>query len=110
MAHEVTGTVIRIGNTVKVSERFTKRELIVEIADNPKYPQPVQFEASKDRCDLLDKVRVGDEVRIDYDLRGRKWESPQGEVKYFNTLNVWKVEVTKAAPASPVANSDEIPF
>ena len=51
------------------------------------------FQATGDRCEQLDDIRVGDEVKLEFSLRGREWRSPSGEVKYFNTLDVWKVEL-----------------
>lgn len=110
MGYEVkSGIVHFIGATKQVSERFSKRELVIEIADNPKYPQFVQFEATGDRCERLDGVKRGDEVELEFNLRGREWKSPSGEVKFFNTLDVWKVKVIKAAPA-PIDGGEALPF
>jgi hypothetical protein len=92
MGIEATGKLHTIFDTKQVSERFTKREFVVELTDNPKYPQVVLFQLTGDRCTQLDGLRVGDAVRIDFSLRGREWRSPQGDVKYFNSLDVWKVE------------------
>jgi len=92
MGIEATGKLHTIFETKQVSERFTKREFVVELLDNPKYPQVVLFQLTGDRCAQLDGLRVGDAVRIDFSLRGREWRSPQGDVKYFNSLDVWKVE------------------
>jgi Domain of unknown function (DUF3127) len=92
MGLEATGKLHTIFETKQVSERFSKREFVVELTDNPKYPQVVMFQLTGDRCAQLDGLRVGDAVRVDFSLRGREWRSPQGEVKYFNSLDVWKVE------------------
>jgi hypothetical protein len=94
---ETTGKLHTIFDTKQVSERFTKREFVVELNDNPKYPQVVQFQLTGDRCSQLDGMRVGDEVRIEFSLRGREWRSPSGELKYFNSLDVWKIEPARAA-------------
>lgn len=96
MGMEATGKLHTIFETKQVSERFTKREFVIELADNPKYPQVVLFQLTGDRCAQLDDLRVGDEVRIEFSLRGREWRSPKGEVKYFNSLDVWKVEAARA--------------
>lgn len=97
MGYTATGKIHCIGETIRVSERFTKREIVIEIADNPKYPQLVQFEAAKDRCQLLDGLRPGDTVTIDFNLRGREW-SRGGESRFFNTLDVWRVELARDKP------------
>jgi single-strand DNA-binding protein len=91
MAMEVTGKLRAIFDTKQVSERFTKRELVLELTDG-KYPQSVLFQLTGDRCAVLDQFQVGDEVRLEFNLRGREWRSPQGDVKYFNSLDVWRIE------------------
>lgn len=113
--YEATGIVRDIAGTVEVSDKFQKREFVVEIADNPKYPQKVQFQATGDRCSLLDRVSVGDTVKIEFDLRGREWRSPKGEIKHFNSLDAWKIDVTIRAPGahnSPkqAGPEDDLPF
>jgi hypothetical protein len=100
MGIEVSGKLHTINETKQVSERFSKREFVVELADNPKYPQLVLFQLTGDRCSQLDELKVGDEVRIEFSLRGREWRSPQGELKYFNSLDVWKLEPARARRAS----------
>jgi hypothetical protein len=92
MGIEANGKLHTIFETKQVSERFTKREFVIELADNPKYPQVVLFQLTGDRCAQLDELSVGDQVRIEFSLRGREWRSPSGELKYFNSLDVWKIE------------------
>src|SRR5262245_14156876 len=91
MAMEVTGKLRVIFETKQVSERFTKREFVLELVDG-KYPQTVLFQLTGDRCANLDQFQVGDEVRLEFNRRGREWRNPQGEVKYFNSLDVWRIE------------------
>lgn len=94
MAMEVTGKLRTIFDTKQVSERFTKREFVLELADG-KYPQSVLFQLTGDRCAALDQFQIGDELRLEFNLRGREWKSPQGDVKYFNSLDVWRIEGTR---------------
>jgi hypothetical protein len=77
------------GETVAVSDKFKKREFVGTVEGS--YPQDIQFQLSQDKCNLLDNFQVGEEIEIEYNLRGREWTNPQGETKYFNTLEVWKV-------------------
>ena len=95
MAFDVVGKLHVVNETKQVSARFTKREFVVEVPDG-KYPQMIQFQLSGDRCAVLDDFRVGDQVRVTFNLRGREWKSPQGETKYFNSLDVWKLEAARA--------------
>src|SRR3954464_4205209 len=97
MGMEVNGRLHAIYETKQVSERFAKREFVLELADNPKYPQTVLFQLTGDRVTQLDGRNIGDQVRIEFSLRGREWRSPQGEVKYFNSLDVWRIEPASAA-------------
>ena len=123
MGIEATGKLHAIFETKQVSERFTKREFVIEIADNPKYPQLVLFQLTGDRVSQLDGLRAGDQVRIEFSLRGREWRSPAGEVKYFNSLDVWKLEPLRAGrgvdsrdldvppPGEPIGpGPDDLPF
>jgi len=92
MAMEATGKLHTIFDTKQVSERFSKREFVVEMSDNPKYPQMVLFQLTGDRCAQLDELHIGDQISLEFSLRGREWKSPSGEIKYFNSLDVWRVE------------------
>ena len=109
MGMEAVGKLHTIFETKQVSERFSKREFVVELADNPKYPQLVLFQLTGDRCAQLDEFKQGDEVRIEFSLRGREWRSPQGELKYFNSLDVWKLESARgnrrASGSGPASQS-----
>jgi len=106
MGIEATGKLHTIFETKQVSERFSKREFVLELADNPKYPQTVLFQLTGDRCAQLDEMRVGDQVRVEFSLRGREWRSPSGEVKYFNSLDVWKIEPARAARGQRAGGGD----
>jgi hypothetical protein len=92
MAMQISGKLHATFEAQQVTQRFRKREFVVELGDNPDYPQFVMFQLTGDRCDHIDGFKIGDEVNIEFNLRGREWNSPQGETKYFNSLDVWKIE------------------
>ncbi|TAE50933.1 MAG: DUF3127 domain-containing protein [Bacteroidetes bacterium] len=101
MAMTVRGKLHKKFPTVDVSDRFRKREFVIEIVDgNPMYPQYVTFQLTQDKCGVIEDVPQGSTLDVDFNLRGREWKSPQGEIKYFNTLEAWRV-VTAAAESSP---------
>ena len=75
---EITGKLLECMDTVQVSERFRKREFVLEYADNPEYPEYIKFELAQDRCELLDSFQPGQKVRVDFDLKGRRWTDPKG--------------------------------
>lgn len=99
---KIKATVKRVGQTAQVSEKFSKRELVVEIADD-KYPQVVSFEFTQDKCALLDGVMEGQEVEVSFALRGREWTNENGDVRVFNTLNAFRVEGMEKVQAPVVA-------
>lgn len=106
----VKGVLHAVFLTVAVSDKFTKREFVLVVADNPSYPQYVSFQLTQDKCPLLDMFQVGSEVEVHFNLRGRSWVSPQGETKYFNTLEAWRilpVGLANQAPP-PVVNNTPV--
>lgn len=76
----------------QVTQRFRKREFVLELDGASRYPQYVQFQLTGDRCEVLDDFEAGHEVKVEFSLRGREWTSPKGEVRYFNSLEVWSVD------------------
>ncbi|MBI1838651.1 MAG: DUF3127 domain-containing protein [Flavobacteriia bacterium] len=97
---KLNGIVKVINATVQVSEKFAKREFVVTDASSM-YPQDILFQSTQDKCSLLDGFQVNDQVEVSFNLRGREWTSPQGEVKYFNTLEAWRIE--KIGVTAPVS-------
>ncbi|MBN8694188.1 MAG: DUF3127 domain-containing protein [Bacteroidetes bacterium] len=88
---EVTGILKMKFDTQKVSDRFSKREFVLTTEATSPYPQHVSFQLTQDKCNLLDQYNIGDEMKIQFNLRGREWNGPQG-IKYFNTLEAWRIE------------------
>ena len=87
----ITGKVVHISEEVKITDTFSKREVIVDDSDNPTYPNPLKIEFHKDKCSLLDSLSVGQKVTIEVNHRGREWVNPKGEKVYFNSINGWKI-------------------
>jgi len=106
---ELKGKVKVVFETTQVSEKFSKRDVVIE--DNSgMYPQVLSIQFTQDKCALLDGINVGDEVTISINLKGREWTSPQGEVKYFNSIEGWKIQRGAAAPSSAPASQEDMPF
>ncbi len=91
---EVIGKVRVINAEQQVSASFKKRELVV--ATEEQYPQYISINFVQDKCDLLNGLNVGDAVKVGINLRGREWVDPNGETKYFNDIQGWRVEKTGA--------------
>ena len=84
---EVKGKIKLIKNTQVISEKFSKREFVV--ITEGEHAQHISMEFILDKCDLLDTYSVGDLVNVSINLKGREWTDPKGEVKHFNTIQVW---------------------
>jgi single-strand DNA-binding protein len=99
---KLEGKIVAIMPTQVVSEKFSKREFVVETPDQ--YPQQILFQLTQDKCSLLDSLQVGQEVDVHLNIRGRSWQNPQGETKYFNTLEAWKIDVLGATAQPHIAD------
>lgn len=99
---EVIGTMKVKFDTQRVSEKFQKREFVLTTEANTPYPQHVSFQVTQDKCSVLDQFNEGEEIKVQFNLRGREWNGPQG-IKYFNTLEAWRIERAQAGSSAPQA-------
>jgi len=124
MAYKAEGRVHKIFDTEQKTATFSAREFVIEVQDG-QYPQMVKFQLTQDKCALMDDVNEGDQVVVDFDLRGREWND-----KFFTNLNAWRVtaaggsdggadsggapaDSSKYPPSATDANADfddDIPF
>jgi len=95
---KITGTIKTIMDTIQVSDSFKKREFVITDASGM-YPQDILFQLTQDKCTLVEGYNVNDQVDVSFNIRGREWISPQGEKKYFNTLDAWRVDRSNGAAA-----------
>ncbi len=100
---EVIGKIKLINETKTYGEDFRKREIVITTV--AQYPQVLSIEFIKDKCSLLDNFKADQTVKIGINLRGREWENPEGETKYFNTIQGWRIEET-----DEVKEENDLPF
>ena len=94
---EVQGRIKMIDETKTYgSNGFRKREMVVTTEEQ--YPQHIMIEFVQDKCDILNAYQVGQQVKVSINLRGREWVNPQGETKYFNSIQGWRIENLSSAP------------
>lgn len=108
---ELQGTIRRIGKTETFGSGFQKRELV--LLTDEQYPQPISIEFLQDKTALLDQVKEGDKVKIGINIRGREWTSPDGQVKYFNSITGWRLDKIDAGAkqgAKPAPAEDKNGF
>ena len=88
----VQGTIYKVGEVQKISDKFQKREVVIRTGGD--YPQLIGCQLTQDRCNLIDERNVGDEVDASINLRGREWTNPKdNSVRYFNTIEIWQVDI-----------------
>lgn len=87
---ELIGTIKKIGEIQTFASGFQKSELV--LLTDEQYPQPISIEFLQDKCDLISYHKEGSKVKVGINIRGREWTSPQGEVKYFNSIVGWRIE------------------
>jgi len=106
---ELQGTVKKITEIQTFASGFQKREMV--LLTQEQYPQPINIEFLSDKINLLDNVSEGENVKVGINIRGREWTSPQGEVKYFNSITGWRIEKVfdNATPANePVTSTSAV--
>jgi hypothetical protein len=116
MSYEITGKLIEKYNEVTISDKFKKREFILEKKENSngfEFIDFIKFQLTQDKCAILDPYAIGDELKVNFNLRGRKWEK-DGKVSYFTNLEAWKIEKIDqhdtSSPASQQSPYDEPPM
>lgn len=125
MNYEVTGKLIYKEATQKISDRFQKREFVIEVENekNPQWNDFVKVQLIQDRCDLLETIQLNENIKVYFNLRGRKLEN-NGQVSYFTNLEGWRIEKVQAeapmmgAPVPeykvedipPMPEADDLPF
>lgn len=124
---EFSGIIHKICETVHISATFKKRDVVIESSETSgdrTFTELITFQFIQDKVDLLNDFKEGDQVNIGFNLKGRKWTSPQGEDRYFNTLQGWMIrllekDLPKPQAAEPVPvptapkfneDGDQIPF
>lgn len=121
MNMQIQGKIHAAFEAEQVTERFRKREFVLELDAASRYPQYVMFQLTGDRCSELDGFGAGEEIKVEFSLRGREWKSPKGDIRYFNSLEVWSIDRVGDAPDAgpsvgqsgeppPPSDEDDIPF
>lgn len=115
---KIIGELKVVNNEVRVTDSFKKREFVLE-EKSSQYTQYINFQLTQDRCSIIDAFEIGQRIEVTFDLRGRKWVNKEGDAKYFNSLDVLKIEGYNQLPniipvASetllPAADGEELPF
>ena len=119
MSFEINGRLAEKYETPRVSDRFQKREFVLEIkstgATGYEFVDFIKFQATQDKCSMLDQYSIDDTLKVSFNLRGRKWER-DGQVSYFTNLEAWRIEKLSnetgepSAPTQDSAPAADAPF
>jgi len=111
----IQGKVIEIYETKQITDKFKKREFVIEFAENEQYPQYIKFELAQNNCDLIEGYSKGDMLDVHFDLRGKPWTNKEGVTTYFTSLSAWKIQKADSKKQSsdippPETSDDDMPF
>jgi len=121
MSYEVTGKLIFKSETIQRTEKFKVRDFVLEQTEESNgktFTNVIKLQASQNKAELLDPINIGDELKVQFNLRGSKWDK-DGKTSYFTNLDAWKIEiVSKGAQtktpaiteAEVVEEVDDLPF
>ncbi len=110
MNYELTGVIEKIFDTQQVTDKFVKKEFVIETEGN--YSELIKFQLTRDNCDLIDPYAEGEEIKVHFNLKGRKWDK-DGKTAYFTNLEAWRIEKIKAdvqEPVDDVPEEDDLPY
>lgn len=119
---ELTGTLKIKKDEQVVNDRFRKREFVLTVDDRG-YQQYISFICTQDKCDLLNGIQEGETITVLFNIKGREWKSPQGDIRYFNSLEAWRINKGGSTTSSsrgqespehynqmPAGGNDDLPF
>ena len=108
MSLEIQGKVHEIFATQQVTEKFKKREFIVDMDDNG-YQQFIKFQLNQDKSNLIDSYKVGDEIKVSFNLSGRAYTSKTGDQGYITNVVAWRIQSlgTSGASSAPATENAE---
>jgi hypothetical protein len=109
MAFELSGKLFLKEDTVVISDRFKKREFVLIKEENNAgtiFTDYIKFQLTQDRCNLIDGIQVHDDVKVQFNIKGSKWEK-NGNVNYFNNLDAWRVE--KVSGNNAASGASDVP-
>jgi hypothetical protein len=99
MAFEITGKVIDISPINQVSDKFRKREFVIEKKETggaAVFIDYIKFQLVQDKCELINDSFMNEDIKIWFNLKGNRWER-DGKVNYFTNLDAWKIEKMSAS-------------
>lgn len=113
MALEIQGKLVDVFDTVQITDKFKKREFVIETEERT-YLQYVKFQLNQDKCSIIDDFKLGDELKVAFNLSGKPYTRKTGEKDYITNIVAWKIDkvgsntATITASDAPVFNMDSL--
>lgn len=114
MSLEVTGKLLVKYDAQQVSDRFKKREFVLELAEEINgnvYTNYAKMQLVQNKCDIVDRFNEGDMVKVSFNIKGNRWER-DGKVNFITNLDAWRIESagagggqSQSAPSYSSANN-----
>lgn len=124
MSFEIEGKLVEKFDEIVVSDKFKKREFVIETEDNSSgsvYTELIKFQLVQAKCDSIEPMVIGNQIKVHFNIKGRKWEK-DGKTSYFTNLDAWRVEAGSSAssvntpspagkfPETKDDSQDDLPF
>ncbi|WP_185872796.1 DUF3127 domain-containing protein [Blattabacterium cuenoti] len=103
---EIIGRIKKLFEIQKFGSGFRKREIVIT-TEEP-YPQNILIEFIQDKVDLLESIKLKDKIKVFINIRGREWKNPEGIIKYFNSIQGWKIENIHSSTSNNIVNSKKM--
>lgn len=113
MALEIQGKLVDVFDTLQITDKFKKREFVVETEERG-YLQYVKFQLNQDKCSLIDDYKIGEELKVAFNLSGKPYTRKTGEKDYITNIVAWKIDkvgsnsANVTASDAPVFNMDSL--
>ena len=107
MSNKVTGFVCLIDDTQEYGQNNFRKRRVVLMQNQGKYDNYIPVEFIQDKCDEADELEMGMEVTVEYRLSGRKWTNPEGEDRFFLSLEVVNFSTPKMMHAVEASHNDD---
>jgi hypothetical protein len=111
MSFELTGKLSEKFDAVQISEKFKKREFVIEKSEqagSTSFTNYIKFQLSNDRCNLVENINPGSDIKVSFNIKGNRWEK-DGKVSFFTNLEAWRIESVSNASGLTTENLPEIP-
>ncbi len=125
MSYEIVGKLVAVFDIVQRTETFKTREFVIEKSEDiggRVITNYVKFQCVQDKTAMPDRFALGDEVKVQFNIKGTKWVK-EGKENYITNLDAWRMETMKIGQTAngsdavnyhdmppPSDNIDDLPF